>query len=54
MKHKRLSLEEREEIRLLLFQKVSYREIGRKINRNHSTILRGFPNQDDTTNVTMN
>lgn len=40
MKHKRLSLEEREEIRLHLSQKTSYREIGRKLNRSHSTILR--------------
>ncbi len=40
MKHKRLSIEERESIALFLTQDKSYREIGRKLRRSHSTILR--------------
>jgi IS30 family transposase len=40
MKHKRLSVEEREQIALLLVQKKGYREIGRKLRRSHTTIIR--------------
>lgn len=40
MKHKRLLIEEREQIALLLTKGHSYREIGLQIKRSHTTILR--------------
>jgi len=40
MEHKRLRVEEREQISLLLAKEKSYREIGRIIGRSHSTVIR--------------
>ena len=40
MEHKRLKIEEREQIAILLAKKKSYREIGRLLGRSHSTVVR--------------
>lgn len=40
MEHKRLKIEEREQIALLLAKGKGYREIGRILGRSHSTIIR--------------
>ena len=40
MEHRRLRIEEREQISLLLAKGKGYREIGRILGRSHSTIIR--------------
>lgn len=40
MKHKRLSIEEREQIAILIAKGKSYRHMGRALSRSHTTIIR--------------
>src|ERR1043165_4230993 len=40
MEHRRLNIEEREQIAIFLARGKSYREIGRHLGRSHSTIIR--------------